>query len=232
MIRSRVAQPECPAQPEGATGAKPPRAGAAGRASRTGTAPRKRTRDEEKPATASATVAAPALPAGRRLTLKDMMQGASTTARAVRFYESQELIAPAERSRGGHRLFNEAELSKLQLVLDLRTCGFSIEEIREILRVKSRFTDVRDSAHEVQRILTEHVEALRRKIQVIERLGREFHTTIDVLSRCARCTDPRGITACQSCDLPAAISVPESFSHIWAVPRSKPGSGSSGPPTS
>lgn len=220
MIRSRAAQPECPAEPQGATGVTPPPS-AAGRTSRTGPAPRKRARDEAKPATT----------AGRRLTLKDMMQGASTTARAVRFYESQELIAPAERSRGGHRLFNEAELGKLRLVLDLRTCGFSIEEIREILRVKARFTDVRDSAHEVQRILTEHVEELRRKIQVIERLGREFHTTIDVLSRCARCTDPRGPQACQSCDLPAAISVPESFSHIWAVPRSKPGSGSSGPPT-
>lgn len=230
MIRSRAAQPECPAEPEGATGVTPP-PGVAGRASRTGTAPRKRARDEGKSATGPAAMPATAPLKGRRLTLKDMMQGASTTARAVRFYESQELIAPAERSPGGHRLFSETELGKLRLVLDLRTCGFSIEEIREILRVKARFTDVRDSAHEVQRILTEHVAELRRKIQVIERLGREFHTTIDVLSRCARCIDPRGPQACQSCDLPAAISVPESFSHIWAVPRSKPGSGSSGPPT-
>ena len=91
--------------------------------------------------------------AGRRLTLKDMMQGASTTARAVRFYESQQLIAAAERSRGGHRLFNQEELGKLRLVLDLRTCGFSIEEIREILRAKSRFSDVRDSAQAIQRML-------------------------------------------------------------------------------
>lgn len=167
-------------------------------------------------------------PAGRRLTLKDMMKGASTTARAVRFYESQKLIAAAERSRGGHRLFNECELGKLRLVLDLRTCGFSIEEIREILRAKGRFADVRESAQAIQRMLGEHVAELRRKIEVIERLGREFHSTIDVLSRCARCTDPRGPAACQSCDLPAAITVPESFCHIWAVPRGKPHPGSSG----
>jgi MerR family Zn(II)-responsive transcriptional regulator of zntA len=221
MISNRAAAPQCPAQEEGSAGAAAPPA-VVRREGRAAPAPRKRAREQDPPE--------PAAPS-RRLTLKDMMQGASTTARAVRFYESQKLIAAAERSRGGHRLFNEAELSKLRLVLDLRTCGFSIEEIREILRVKSRFSDVRDSAHEIQRILTEHVEELRRKIQVIERLGREFHTTIDVLDRCARCTDPRGPKACQSCDLPAAISVPESFSHIWAVPRSKPGSGSSGPPT-
>lgn len=165
---------------------------------------------------------------GRRLTLKDMMRGASTTARAVRFYESQKLIAAAERSRGGHRLFHEDELGKLRLVLDLRTCGFSIEEIREILRAKSRFADVRESAQAIQRMLSEHVAELQRKIQVIERLGREFHSTIDVLSRCARCTDPRGPAACQSCDLPATITVPESFCHIWSVPRGKPHPGSSG----
>jgi MerR family Zn(II)-responsive transcriptional regulator of zntA len=188
-----------------------------------GLAPRRRVRSESK--------AEVAPPQNRRLTLKDMVNGASTTARAVRFYEAQKLIAPAERSRGGHRLFDEVELEKLRLVLDLRTCGFSIEDIREILRVKSRYPNVRESAHEVQRILSEHVEELQRKIQVIERLGRDFHTTIDVLSRCARCTDPRGTEACQSCDLPATVSVPASFSHIWAVARRKNGSGSSGPPT-
>lgn len=162
------------------------------------------------------------------LTLKDMVRGARTTARAVRFYEEQGLISTIGRSRGGHRLFGAGELDKLQLVLELRTCGFSIEEIREILRAKSRFSDVRDSAQAIQRMLGEHVAELQRKIQVIERLGREFHSTIDVLSRCARCTDPRGPTACQSCDLPAAVSLPESFCHIWAVPRTKPSSGSSG----
>ena len=217
MISNRASRPPCPDQPVGSAGpaAVPPPSKAGGVVS----LQRRRVRSEDK--------AAPPADASRRLTLKDMVQGARTTARAVRFYEAQKLIAPSERSPGGHRLFDEVELGKLQLVLDLRTCGFSIEDIREILRVKSRFSDVRESAHEVQRILSEHVEELQRKIQVIERLGREFHTTIDVLSRCARCTDPRGPAACQSCDLPATVSVPASFSHIWAVARPK---GSSSPP--
>lgn len=219
MISNRAGSPPCAGEPEAAGGAvtASPDSAPAPLGRKPGLGLRKRTR---QPKSADAT--------SPRLTLKDMMQGASTTARAVRFYESQQLIAAAERSRGGHRLFSQEELGKLRLVLDLRTCGFSIEEIREILRAKSRFSDVRDSAQAIQRMLGEHVAELQRKIQVIERLGREFHSTIDVLSRCARCTDPRGPTACQSCDLPAAVSLPESFCHIWAVPRSKPGSGSSG----
>ena len=230
MISNRAGQPPGPAQVAGpARSAEPPSSpGVADPADSADPAgpppPRRRARTGSKPAGPG--------DKARLLTLKDMVQGASTTARTVRFYETQKLIAATARSPGGHRLFAEAELGKLRLVLDLRTCGFSLEDIGDILRAKSRFVDVRESAHAIQRILTSHVEELRRKIQVIERLGREFHTTIDVLSRCARCTDPRGPAACQSCDLPAALSVPESFSHIWAVARSKTGSGSSGPPTS
>lgn len=159
----------------------------------------------------------------RRLTLKDMVEGARTTARAVRFYEAQSLIAAAERSRGGHRLFEEAELSKLRLVIDLRTCGFSIEEIREVLRAKAGFGTVRESAQAIQRILTRHIAELRDKIGVIERLGREFVASVDVLDRCVNCTDPRGAGACSSCEVPFAAAVPPSFCHIWAVtPRVKP----------
>lgn len=218
MISNRAGAPPCADAPEATRGVAAAPSASAAALGKPASALRKRPRSQPKSAE----------PECRRLTLKDMMQGASTTARAVRFYESQKLIAAAERSRGGHRLFNEGELGKLRLVLDLRTCGFSIEEIREILRAKSRFADVRDSAQAIQRLLGEHVAELRRKIQVIERLGREFHSTIDVLSRCARCTDPRGPAACQSCDLPAAITVPESFCHIWAVSRGKPDPGSSG----
>lgn len=160
---------------------------------------------------------------GRRLTLKDMVEGAGTTARAVRFYEAQSLIAAAERSRGGHRLFEEAELGKLRLVIDLRTCGFSIEEIREVLRAKAGFGTVRESAQAIQGILTQHIAELRDKINVIERLGREFAASVDVLDRCVHCTDPRGAGACSSCEVPFAAAVPPSFCHIWSVtPRVKP----------
>lgn len=151
------------------------------------------------------------------LTLKEMVRGAKTTARAVRFYEEQHLIRTVGRSPGGHRLFAAEELPKLQLVLELRTCGFSIEEIREILEAKGQHGTVRDAALSVQRILRHHIAELQRKIETIERLGKEFDTSLKLLERCATCTDPRGPAACLSCDLPRAQSTPESFRHIWRV---------------
>ena len=70
------------------------------------------------------------------ITLKAMVNGAGTTPRAVRLYEAEKLIAAAQRSIGGHRLFDAAELDKLRLIIDLRACGFSIEEIRELLAAR------------------------------------------------------------------------------------------------
>lgn len=157
------------------------------------------------------------------LTLKDMVRGAGTTARAVRFYEEQGLIRTLGRSPGGHRLFAVEELDKLQLILELRTCGFSIEEIREILEAKGRCGTVREAALAIQRLLARHVEDLRRKIATIERLGQEFCTSISLLDRCLHCTDPRGAGACTTCDLPMSPEAPHSFYQIWAVPHPSKG---------
>lgn len=163
-------------------------------------------------------------PGSRRfLTLKEMVKGAGTTARAVRFYETQKLIQSVNRSRGGHRQFDILELQKLRLVIDLRTCGFSIPEIREVLEAKGRGATVREAAQAVQGLLCSHIQELRRKIAVIERLGREFNASLQVLERCANCTDPRGALACPSCEVPKLA--PPSFHQIWAIPGPGPGPG-------
>lgn len=159
---------------------------------------------------------------GRRLTLKDMIQGAGTTARAVRFYETEKLITPAARSRGGHRLFDEAELSKLRLIIDLRTCGFSLEEIREILRAKSGTEPVRESALKMKALLGAHLAVLRHKVAVIERLSRELSTSAELLDHCVHCTDPRGPDACMSCDVPVAVTTPPCFRHLWPIQSQAP----------
>lgn len=151
------------------------------------------------------------------LTLKNMVRGASTTPRAVRFYEEEGLIHTAGRSPGGHRFFHAKELDRLRLIIELRTCGFSIEEIREVLEAKARFGTVREAALSIQEMLTRHVSELHRKVATIERLGREFSVSINLLDRCIHCTDPRGAGACATCDLPLATTTPGSFCQIWGA---------------
>ncbi len=52
------------------------------------------------------------------------------TIRTLRYYEEVGLLAPAQRTDAGHRLYGADEVIRLQKVVLLRQHGFSLEEIR------------------------------------------------------------------------------------------------------
>src|SRR6516164_238828 len=53
----------------------------------------------------------------------------------IRYYERVGLLPPPPRSVGGHRLYAEGLVRRLNFVRRSRDLGFSIEEIRELLRL-------------------------------------------------------------------------------------------------
>ena len=55
------------------------------------------------------------------------------TVRTLRFYDQIGLFSPSEHSDAGHRLYNEADLSRLQQILSLKELGLTLEEIRSIV---------------------------------------------------------------------------------------------------
>jgi MerR family transcriptional regulator, mercuric resistance operon regulatory protein len=56
---------------------------------------------------------------------------------AVRFYERSGLLAAPARSDGGFRLYSLGHLSTLQFIRNLQALGFSLNEIREFLSLRS-----------------------------------------------------------------------------------------------
>lgn len=53
--------------------------------------------------------------------------------RRVRFYADEGLLTPAARTESGYRIFNEADLIRLDLIRALREAGASFEMIRSVL---------------------------------------------------------------------------------------------------
>src|SRR5215470_13178632 len=51
----------------------------------------------------------------------------------IRYYERVGLLPPPPRSAGGHRLYGEGLIRRLNFVRRSRDLGFSVEEIRELL---------------------------------------------------------------------------------------------------
>ncbi|GAA1753177.1 MULTISPECIES: MerR family transcriptional regulator [Streptomonospora] len=55
--------------------------------------------------------------------------------RTIRYYGEVGLVEPSARSRGGFRLYTEADLDRLLLIKRMKPLDFSLEETRDLLEV-------------------------------------------------------------------------------------------------
>ena len=59
---------------------------------------------------------------------------AAVSIRTLRYYDREGLLAPSGYSAAGYRLYTDADLGNLQQILALKFLGFSLEEIKALLR--------------------------------------------------------------------------------------------------
>ena len=67
----------------------------------------------------------------RLYTIRQLTKEFSVTARTLRFYEDEKLIAPGR--RGQTRLYSARDRARIVLILRGRRVGFSLAELRELL---------------------------------------------------------------------------------------------------
>jgi DNA-binding transcriptional MerR regulator len=79
---------------------------------------------------------------------------------AIRFYERSGLLAAPPRSEGGFRLYSSNDLSTLQFIRNLQTLGFSLNEVRDFLSLRTN--DLRACSN-VQKMLDHKLRDVRAK---------------------------------------------------------------------
>jgi DNA-binding transcriptional MerR regulator len=68
--------------------------------------------------------------------------GVST--RTIRYYEELGLIEPSGKSPGGSRRYSDADVARIERVLELRNVmGFELDRIGAIVQAENRFEDLR-----------------------------------------------------------------------------------------
>ncbi|WP_223702564.1 MerR family transcriptional regulator [Sutcliffiella deserti] len=72
------------------------------------------------------------------ITIKELTKQTGITVRTMRYYDQIGLLHPAAKTEGGHRLYEEEEIKKLQEIQFLKTLGFSLQEIKEMLSDENR----------------------------------------------------------------------------------------------
>jgi DNA-binding transcriptional MerR regulator len=128
--------------------------------------------------------------AQKLLRIGEVAEAAGTTPRTIRYYEEIGLL-PAARGRepGSHRLYEAADVERLQELLDLKhLLGISLEELREISAAESARAALRrewqegvDDPVRRREILEEsrghldhQLELIRRRRDDIARLEKEL----------------------------------------------------------
>lgn len=74
----------------------------------------------------------------------EVAQRTGLTQRALRYYESVGLLAPASRMDGGFRLYSEQDVSRLDRIVELKQLlGISLAEIKQIMEADDLLRQIR-----------------------------------------------------------------------------------------
>ena len=85
----------------------------------------------------------------------------------IRYYEQVGLLPPPPRSRGGHRLYGQDLVKRLNFVRRSRDLGFALKEIRGLLRLVD---GGKHTCAQVEAMALDHVREIRRKILDLNKL--------------------------------------------------------------
>ncbi|MES2159250.1 MAG: MerR family DNA-binding transcriptional regulator [Pseudomonadota bacterium] len=106
-------------------------------------------------------------------TITDLSEEFGVTARALRFYEDEGLIAPER--HGLSRIYSRRDRARLAWILRGKRVGFSLTEIREMIDLYDA-----DEAHEAQRRVT--VDKCRARIALLTRQKDDIDAAIAELA--------------------------------------------------
>ena len=68
----------------------------------------------------------------------ELARRAGVSTRTLRYYESIGLLPPPGRMESGYRVYGPEHLERVRFIQRAKSLGFSLDEVREILRLRER----------------------------------------------------------------------------------------------
>lgn len=108
--------------------------------------------------------------------ISEAARAAGVSAKMIRHYEAIGLIPAADRRASNYRDYGAEDVHRLAFIRRARDLGFSIDEIRDLLRL---WGDADRSSAEVKALAEAHIADLESRIRLLE----EMRQTLATLAR-------------------------------------------------
>jgi MerR family mercuric resistance operon transcriptional regulator len=120
----------------------------------------------------------------KNLPIGELSKQSAVNIETIRYYERIKMLAPPPRTASGRRVYDSRDLRILVFVRRARELGFSLDEIRALLRLGG---PEKASCREVREIAAHHLEDIRAKLSDLKKLERLLAKTV---ARCSGKTAP------------------------------------------
>jgi len=125
------------------------------------------------------------------LTVRDAAERLGVTPRTLKYYEERGLVTPS-RSEGRYRLYDETDLERFGRILRLRSLGFSLHGIVEMLKRplekteagQNRYSpdslaDIRQGLQQQLASIDTRIESVRRELKEAQAVRAELRLDLD-----------------------------------------------------
>ena len=135
---------------------------------------------------------------GTRLRSGEVAAAAGVNPQTLRYYERRGLLAPPERTLGGHRLYRPEAVTTLRVIKAAQRLGFTLDEVTDLLETgRHRHGSFRQPA--LQTRAKAKLAEVEQKIADLSVIAETLRTAL-----AAGCDDLADCAANPSCPLPFA----------------------------
>ncbi len=154
------------------------------------------------------------------LRVGDLARQTGKSVRAIHLYEELGLLKPATRSSGGFRLFEESAIERVRWIDLLHGLGFSLQEMREVLRSWWSAERGPGAMGELRTLFERKLDETRAAIDRHQQLERELLEGLAYLETCRECATPAAVGGCAHCTQDhGMLEEPALVAGITAAPR-------------
>ena len=119
----------------------------------------------------------------------DLATASATPVDTIRYYEREGLLPAPARTSANYRAYDDSHLERLRFIRHCRHLDMSLDEVRQLLRVRD---DPQADCRAANHVLDEHIGHVSRRIRELRALERQLK---DLRARCvsAQSADQCGI---------------------------------------